>query len=211
MAAPYTSPMPRRSDAGIRPKSLGVRPSPPRSGPSAKRTDSRAATRSVARRQSSPLRSSYRRTPEVAESPSPPIARSSTPLRPDETSATTAPESVGTSASSLKRISVSWPSSREADSYSSRSSSSFSVTDASLHASWPPGAAGTTTPERVESDSDPHPAARPAAGADPTEPGPAAVPAQLMHHRPEDAAAARADRMAERDGAAVDVRLLGIG
>src|SRR4029077_8842976 len=39
----------------------------------------------------------------------------------------------------------------------------------------------------------------------------AAVAAQLVHHRPEDATAGGADRMSERDGAAVHVRLLRVG
>src|SRR5436305_14300845 len=41
-----------------------------------------------------------------------------------------------------------------------------------------------------------------AAGADGREAEPAAVAAQLVHHRPQDPPAARADGMAERDGAA---------
>src|SRR5581483_12077592 len=50
-----------------------------------------------------------------------------------------------------------------------------------------------------------------AAGADRGEAEAATVAAQLVHHRAEDPAAARADRMAERDRTAVDVRGLGIG
>src|SRR3954454_18071107 len=42
-------------------------------------------------------------------------------------------------------------------------------------------------------------------------PGPPAVSAQLVHHRADDAPAARADRMAERDGAAVHVHVLLVG
>src|SRR5581483_9259017 len=50
-----------------------------------------------------------------------------------------------------------------------------------------------------------------AAGADRREPEPAAVPAQLVHQRPDDPAAAGADRVTEGDGAAVDVRPLLVG
>src|SRR5689334_23042352 len=47
-----------------------------------------------------------------------------------------------------------------------------------------------------------------AAGADRGEAEAAAVAAQLVHHRADDPAAARADRVAERDRAAVHVHLL---
>src|SRR5260370_19589364 len=51
----------------------------------------------------------------------------------------------------------------------------------------------------------------PAAGADRGQPEPAAVAAQLVDHGADDAAAARADRMTERDRAAVHVHGLRIG
>ena len=50
-----------------------------------------------------------------------------------------------------------------------------------------------------------------AAGADRREAEAAAVAAQLVHHRPDDPAAGRADRMAERDRAAVHVHLRLVG
>src|SRR6478735_12316279 len=134
------------------------------------------------------------------------MARSSTPLLPEDTNATTAPESVGTSASSLKRISVSVPSSRDAYSYSSRSSSSPSDTDPSSLPSWRAWDLGSMTRCRIRSDFDEECVALAAAGADRGEAEAAAVAAQVVHHRAEDAAAARADRMAESDRAAVDVR-----
>src|SRR5690349_8321420 len=56
------------------------------------------------------------------------------------------------------------------------------------------------------SDFDQQRVALAAAGADRSEAEPAAVAPQLVDHRPEDAAAACADRMAERDRAAVHVR-----
>src|SRR5207248_6849583 len=49
------------------------------------------------------------------------------------------------------------------------------------------------------------------AGADRCETEAAAVAAQLVHHRAEDAAAARADRVAERDRTTVDVDDLFVG
>ena len=63
----------------------------------------------------------------------------------------------------------------------------------------------------ARSDLDQQRVALPAAGADRGETEPAAVAAQVVHHRPEDPAAARADRMAERDGAAVHVHALLVG
>src|SRR5262245_16369157 len=61
------------------------------------------------------------------------------------------------------------------------------------------------------SDFDQKRVALPAAGTDRGQSQSAAVPAQLVHHRPDDAAATRADRVAERDGAAVHIRLLLVG
>ena len=53
--------------------------------------------------------------------------------------------------------------------------------------------------------------ALPAAGADRGEAEPTAVAAELVDHGADDAGARRADRVAERDGAAVHVHLLGVG
>src|SRR5918999_3913657 len=50
-----------------------------------------------------------------------------------------------------------------------------------------------------------------AAGADRGEPEAAAVPAQLVHHRPDDARARGPDRVPERDCAAVHVHALLVG
>src|SRR6201990_2796149 len=61
------------------------------------------------------------------------------------------------------------------------------------------------------SDLDEEGVALAAAGADRSEPEPAAVAAQLVDHRGEDSPARRADRMPEGDGAAVDVHLLRVG
>src|SRR5437867_8145847 len=71
---------------------------------------------------------------------------------------------------------------------------------------WPPGRC-----PRKSSDVDQERVALAAAGADRGEAETAAVAAQVVHHRAEDPAAARADRMPERDGAAVDVRGLRVG
>src|SRR6476619_6035365 len=61
------------------------------------------------------------------------------------------------------------------------------------------------------SDLDQERVALPTAGADRREPEPAAVAAEVVNHRPEDPAAARADRMTERDRTAVDVDALLVG
>src|SRR5262249_18609568 len=61
------------------------------------------------------------------------------------------------------------------------------------------------------SDFDQERVALPAAGTDRGQPQPAAVPAHLVHHRPDDSAAAGPDRVTERNGAAVHVRLLLVG
>src|SRR5579884_4363658 len=58
------------------------------------------------------------------------------------------------------------------------------------------------------SDRDQERVALAAAGADRREAEAAAVAAQLVHHRGDDPPAGRADRVAERDCAAVDVHLL---
>src|SRR4051812_29949396 len=75
----------------------------------------------------SPFRSSYASTPEVAARPSSPIASSATPVFCAEAKPTTAPASVGTSASSLNRVSVRPRRSWEAASYSSRREVSASI------------------------------------------------------------------------------------
>src|SRR4051812_14768573 len=62
-----------------------------------------------------------------------------------------------------------------------------------------------TQPQRSGSDLDQKRVALTAAGADRRQAEPAAVPPQLVHHRAEDPPTTRADRMAERDSAAVDV------
>src|SRR5690349_3306682 len=74
-----------------------------------------------------------------------------------------------------------------------------------------PRCAGPGPFDSLPSDLEQEGVALAAARADRREAEAAAVPAQLVHHRAEDATAARADRVPERDGAAVHVRAFGIG
>src|SRR3954452_11335082 len=60
---------------------------------------------------------------------------------------------------------------------------------------------------RLRADFEDHGIALPATGADRRNPEPAAAPPQLVYERAEDARAGRADRVAERDRAAVHVDL----
>src|SRR4029078_2487559 len=115
--------------------------------------------------------------------PSPPIARSSRPLRPADTNATTAPDRVGTSASSLKRISVRFPSSRDAYSYSSLISSSSSDTEASFERRLAQLSRLVNAPRRMASDFDQKCVALAATRADRGKAEPVTVAAQVVHHR----------------------------
>src|SRR5947209_6947758 len=73
------------------------------------------------------------------------------------------------------------------------------------------GVRGGSRAPPTRSDLDEKSVAMSAAGADRGEPEPAAVPPQLVDHGREDPRARGADRMSERDGAAVDVHLVGVG
>src|SRR4051794_6624322 len=142
------------------------------------------------------FRSSYTSTPRVAASPRAPTASSVTGASPAFSSPTAATDSVGTSARSLKRMSVRSRKIATARSYSSRSRSSSAIT---ILLGW------------ILSDFEQNRVALAAAGADRGEAEAAAVAVQLVDHRREDPGARGADRVPEGHRAAVDVDLLGIG